>query len=327
MRPILLKGHSRSLTMIKYNREGDLLFSCAKDHTPNLWYSDTGERIGTYVGHSGAVWACDVSYHSERLLTAAADATVKLWDVQNGEELFSFPHTGPARSVNFSTGDKYFVSVADKFSDRPAAVYVYELADDVANQSAEPVLTITNHGHEGRITGAYWMPLNKAIMTTGGDGTIKLFDPKTGQLLESHVIHTGEITNVAFNKSKTLAITSSKDNTAKLLDVETLKVLKVYETDRPVNSAAISPIKEHVVLGGGQEAMSVTTTSGRVGKFEARFFHMVFQEEFGRVKGHFGPINTIAFHPNGKSYASGAEDGYVRLHHFDNDYLKLDALK
>jgi WD40 repeat protein len=43
-------------------------------------------------------------------------------------------------------------------------------------ESKEPVLTITDHGHEGRITGAYWMPLNKAIMTTGGDGTIKLFD-------------------------------------------------------------------------------------------------------------------------------------------------------
>uniref|UniRef100_A0AAV1TRV1 Eukaryotic translation initiation factor 3 subunit I n=1 Tax=Peronospora matthiolae TaxID=2874970 RepID=A0AAV1TRV1_9STRA len=327
MRPILLKGHSRSLTMIKYNREGDLLFSCAKDHTPNLWYSDTGERLGTYVGHSGAVWACDVSYHSERLLTAAADASVKLWDVETGDELFSFPHSGPARSVQFSTGDRYFVSVADKFSDRPAAVFVYELAEDVSQQSAEPVLTITDHGHEGRITGAYWMPLNKAILTTGGDGTVKLFDPKTGALLETHEVHVGEITNLTFNKSKTLAITSSKDNTAKLLDVETMKVLKVYETDRPVNSAAISPIKEHVVLGGGQEAISVTTTSGRVGKFEARFFHMVFQEEFGRVKGHFGPINTIAFHPNGKSYASGAEDGYVRLHHFDTDYLKLDVKK
>jgi translation initiation factor 3 subunit I len=34
--------------------------------------------------------------------------------------------------------------------------------------------------------------------------------------------------------------------------------LKTYKTDRPVNSAAISPIKDHVVLGGGQEAIEVT---------------------------------------------------------------------
>ena len=75
-----------------------------------------------------------------------------------------------------------------------------------------------------------------------------------------------------------------------------------------------------MVLGGGQEAMSVTTTSGRVGKFDARFFHMVFEEEFGRVKGHFGPINTVVFSPDGSGYASGGEDGYVRLHNFDSSY-------
>ena len=26
--------------------------TCAKDHTPNIWYSDDGERIGTYSGRS-----------------------------------------------------------------------------------------------------------------------------------------------------------------------------------------------------------------------------------------------------------------------------------
>merc|ERR1712226_1374261 len=78
---------------------------------------------------------------------------------------------------------------------------------------------------------------------------------------------------------------------------------------------------EHVVLGGGQDAMDVTTTSTRVGKFEARFYHLVFEEEFGRVKGHFGPINSVQFHPDGKGYASGGEDGYVRVHQFDEAYF------
>src|SRR5579863_8598681 len=51
-------------------------------------------------------------------------------------------------------------------------------------------------------------------------------------------------------------------------------------------------VKQKVLLGGGQEAMSVTTTSLRQGKFEARFWHRIFEEEVGRVKGHFGPLNT-----------------------------------
>lgn len=34
-----------------------------------------------------------------------------------------------------------------------------------------------------------------------------------------------------------------------------------------------------------------------------RFFHMIFEEEIGRVKGHFGPINNLKFHPSGKRLA------------------------
>lgn len=75
-----------------------------------------------------------------------------------------------------------------------------------------------------------------------------------------------------------------------------------YKTERPVNSASISPLKPHVLLGGGQEARDVTTTSARQGKFDSRFFHLYFQEEFGRVKGHFGPINSVAFNPDGKGW-------------------------
>lgn len=124
----------------------------------------------------------------------------------------------------------------------------------------------------------------------------------------------------------TMLITASKDTTARLWDVATLEPLKLYKTDRPVNSAAVSPLVDkhpYVVLGGGQEAMDVTTTSARIGKFDARFFHAVFEEEFARVKGHFGPINSLAFHPSGKGYASGGEDGFVRLHTFDDAYYQF----
>ena len=40
--------------------------------------------------------------------------------------------------------------------------------------------------------------------------------------------------------------TASKDSTAKLYDTETLECLKTYKTERPVNSASISPKFDHV---------------------------------------------------------------------------------
>ena len=50
---------------------------------------------------------------------------------------------------------------------------------------------------------------------------------------------------------------------------------KSYKTERPVNSACISPIKDHVILGGGEDAMTVTQSSSKIGKFHAMFWHKV----------------------------------------------------
>jgi translation initiation factor 3 subunit I len=68
--------------------------------------------------------------------------------------------------------------------------------------------------------------------------------------------------------------------------------MKTYIADTPLNSASITPKKDFVILGGGQAAMEVTTTSTRQGKFEARFYHKIFEDEIGRVRSHFGPINV-----------------------------------
>ncbi len=172
-------------------------------------------------------------------------------------------------------------------------------------------------------TNVTWLNCNEALFVTFDNGAIRLYDPDNGDEMEEFFAHEKKINRVSFNREKTLFITSSADFTAKLFDVVDLKHLKTYKTDRPVNDAVISETKDHILLGGGQEAMSVTTTSGKVGKFETRFFHLVYEEEFGCVKGHFGPINALGINPNGLNYASGAEDGYVRLHFFDKSYLDM----
>lgn len=160
-----------------------------------------------------------------------------------------------------------------------------------------------------KITFAIWTYGNKYIIAGFDSGRISKFDSSDlSEVITKHDVHTDRINQLAFNKDKTLLITASKDLTAKVLDPLTLDVVRVFQTDRPVNGAVIAPTKPHVIIGGGQDAGAVTTTASQ-GKFESRFFHLVYGDEFGRMKGHFGPINALAIHPYGESFASGSEDG------------------
>lgn len=327
MRPILLSGHERSLNQVKFNRDGDLLFSVSKDKNVCAWWSANGERLGTYSGHLGAIWTVDVSPNTILLATGSADNTVRLWNVKTGESVKVWEFPTAVKRVEFTPDGSKLLAVTEKRMGYLGTIVVFDISygeesdGDLSAQTDEPSLRITCT--ESKATVAGWSFLGKYIIAGHEDGSVSQYDAKTGEQLENVQAHEfdQQITDLQFSPDRMYFITASKDKSAKLMSSRNLAILKTYVADTPLNSAAITPKKDYVILGGGQAAMDVTTTSSRQGKFEARFYHKIFEDEIGRVRGHFGPLNTVAVHPNGTAYASGGEDGYVRVHHFDKGYF------
>lgn len=245
----------------------------------------------------------------------------RLWNVETGANIASVNSRSSVRCCNFSFSGNLIAYSTDKAMGHDCELFTIDsrLVDSsMSNASAITTLPMKH----SKITSMAWF-LDDTIVTGHENGQVAAYDMRMGKEIVSVKDHTGQIQDLQMSRDGTMFITASKDTTAKLFDTETLDCLKTYKTERPVNSAAISPIFDHVVLGGGQEAMDVTTTSTRSGKFDSRFFHLVYEEEFARLKGHFGPINSLAFHPDGKSFASGGEDGFVRVNVFDPSYFDL----
>lgn len=316
MRPLLLKGHERSITSLKYNREGDLLFTTSKSPTFAVWYTDNGERLGTYEGHTGAVWMVDVDRNSEKVISGAADNYVKSWDAEYGRNVSSWLHSAPVRAVQFALGDKTFLSVTDQVMGNKPTIHFWDSLAPT-NKSLFEIVSKSDF----KILGACWGPLNDTVYTANEDGTVRIYDARNGKQLECIAAHKKSVMQLAFDKHQNVFVTASKDGDAKLYDAKTFQHLKTYTVGRAINSANISSTKPHVIMGGGQSAESVTTTRVESAQFRVRFFHLIYAEELGSVQGHFGPVNVLSFSPDGTGFASGGEDGYVRLHHFDESYF------
>jgi len=54
------------------------------------------------------------------------------------------------------------------------------------------------------------------------------------------------VTDLQFAPDRTYFITASKDKTAKVWDASNLEILKTYVSDTPLNTAAITPVKDFV---------------------------------------------------------------------------------
>jgi translation initiation factor 3 subunit I len=264
----------------------------------------------------------DVDPTSTIIASGAADNTVRLWDIRTGKCLKVWDFNTAVKRVEFSEDGSQLLAVTEKRMGFLGTIVVLGIKLDVeAEQSDEKVMTITCEDSKATVAG--WSYLSKYIIAGHEDGTVSQYDAKTGEQLDNVQAHEPDtlITDLQWAPDRTYFLTASKDKTAKIINARDLEVMKTYVADTPLNSASITPKKDFVILGGGQAAMDVTTTSTRQGKFEARFYHKIFEEEIGRVRGHFGPLNTVAADPQGKGYASGGEDGYVRVHQFDKGYF------
>ena len=327
MIPIQLKGHERPLTQIKFNKDGDLFVSVGRDRTANVWFTETGERLGT-LGHGGSVMSVDINNDTTYAVTGTADQKVCFWNIKTGGLIRELEFRATQRYVQIHPYGKQakLLAVQDQHMGQFSTIRVFDIDfSDLSNPKIDESLAIEYR--EEPFVKAAWTYDGNRIVAVHNNGSVSRINAITGEIEQIQKVHSKNVVDLQMSPDRTYFITASRDSTACMIEVDSdfEKGKQVFRGDVPLNTAAISPIKDIVMAGGGIDAREVTTSSGS--KFETHFFHKVFADDWGRVEGHFGPINTIAIHPHGTMYVSGAEDGYMRLHKFDKSYFEFEYPK
>ena len=340
MRPLVLKGHSKPIKALLFNKDNDLLFSGSTDRYITLLSSEYGERIGTYA-HKAAVYTMSISDDSKYLVSGDSTGGVYFWEASNGALLkkIEMDPKFSIRSVNFSYGDeKVSIAYGGRTKDSESAVVVYAFNDilkSVCNGDKVikecPTEKLFKTENNEKISKTRWFNLNKNIIATTEAGNILNYDYSSGKIVLKKKIHDGEIMDLDISKKEEVLLTASKDGKSLVLDPDTFDIIETLHPQNPtrnINSCRISPlmslddenkVKFHAFIAGGQESREVTTTHAKKGGFELLIYNMMFGNELGAIQGHFGPINALAVTSDGYCVASGAEESSVRVHRLDYD--------
>ncbi|OEU21350.1 WD40 repeat-like protein [Fragilariopsis cylindrus CCMP1102] len=263
--PIVCPGHTRPLAELQYvlikdndnNTEETFLLSACHDKVPMLRDALTGNWIGSWIGHKGAVWSCQMDPTGSLAATASGDYSARVWDAITGQSLIELPHKHIVKTVTFSPNSQRLAT-----GGKEGTLRIYELSDILLSKQN------SNNNNNNKKADASIAP---ALLEITQESPITKIIWVTDELLLCSCMN-GKI-----------YLWNTNDN----------------EPSLDEGGCTLHPSGKKFVAGGSD--------------LWVRVFDFETGEQLECHKGHHGPIRCVRFSPDGQTYASGSEDGTIRL--------------
>jgi mitogen-activated protein kinase organizer 1 len=245
------------INVVKYTHDGTYLMSGGADKSPRLWNPNTGMCIKTYSGGHG--WdVLDLAISFDKAHFASCDASpnstqpsLLIWDIGTAQILkrLSGGHQGRINAVSFHEPDCHIVFTGGYDS----TVRCWDLRQQ-GNIGKAPIMTMKEA--KDAITS---IATHDAEICTGSvDGHLRIYDVRTGDLIEDCVGH--PITSLCYSKDGQTLLVGSTDNRVRLFDRSNGEVLNSYaghvHQDYNVKSC-FSPMESMCISGSEDGQMFV----------------------------------------------------------------------
>jgi len=230
----------------------------------------------TLQGHTDGLFSANFNPNGENIITASYDKTVRIWDVETGEQMNKLQHTHSVFNAKFGlNGKKFYYSSDDDYRTLNRQTRIWDIKKkkiekvlDGPIKCREPSWEELNNDiadykwseHKNRITDFKLTLSNFKLKPDVKvflyynfyNNTVEIRNFKTKKIMNTLQGHTDSIYKAKFSKNKKIILTASKDNTVKIWNAQTGQILHtLYHPN--VFCAKLSPNSQILVTLSNKE--------------------------------------------------------------------------
>ncbi|MGW7074656.1 WD40 repeat domain-containing protein [Streptomyces sp. NPDC054866] len=205
-----MKG--RDISSLAFNTKPNVLAIGSREGSVELWSLDTGKPIRSMDSHADVVSSVAINPAGTRIAsTAGNDDFALVSDLRTGKWTNRLRTHFPI-DLAFSPDGKT-LAIASVTHD-------VRLWDD---KDAKPPYRFLT-GHTGWVNSVAFSTTGR-LASGGKDGTVRLWEPRSGQQIRKFSGHTDDVNAVAFSPDGKILASASEDGTARLWDAASGKQL------------------------------------------------------------------------------------------------------
>ena len=296
-----LDGHSRRISAIRFSNDGTRVLTASGDNTVGQWDVASGQELNKLIlKHPDSVLALQSVPGGNLVVTSCADQKLRVWDITTGQTTQSFgPFPGNVYSLSVSEdGQRLLIANSDE-----RTVRLWNLASGKELETPQPdgklgpLIDMNVRG--GLLWSTTFVPGSEDVLTVGGSES-RLWDVKTGREKMSFSPH-GAVASARFSPAGDMIVTGSWDNSAKVWDAKTGKVIRKLEGEHSsfVNTATFSKDGQCVLTASDDGTAKVWRLS--TGKVELT------------LRGHTDRVRSANYSPSGEFIVTTSSDQTARL--------------